>query len=64
MTSVFSRRLFLERVALLAGGAAGVVLASSGFGIAGAQDNPAHNAEKKLKELQLELPVIAKNRRC
>jgi|SRR6185295_3745128 len=61
MTSIFNRRLFLERVALLAGGAAGGVLASSGFGSAGAQDRPAHNAEEKLKELKLELPVIPKN---
>jgi enamine deaminase RidA (YjgF/YER057c/UK114 family) len=56
-------------VALLAAGAAGGVLASSGFGCAGAgstlltagQDKPAHNAEEKLKELKLELPVIPKN---
>ena len=61
MTSVFNRRLFLERVALLAGGAAGGILGASVLGSAGAQDKPAHNAEEKLRELKLELPVIPKN---
>src|SRR6185503_19541093 len=61
MTSLFNRRLFLERVALLAGGAAGGLAFSSGLGNAGAQDRPAHNAEEKLKALNLELPVIPKS---
>jgi enamine deaminase RidA (YjgF/YER057c/UK114 family) len=61
MTSHFNRRLFLERAALLAGGAAGGLLISSGLGSAGAdQDKPAHNAEEKLRELKLELPVVPK----
>jgi enamine deaminase RidA (YjgF/YER057c/UK114 family) len=61
MTSLIPRRLFLERAALLAGGAAGGVLWSSGLGSATGQDRPAHNAEAKLKELQIELPVIPKS---
>jgi len=61
MTSVFDRRLFLERVALLAGGAAGGMLFSAGTDrVSFAQDKP-HNAEEKLKELKLELPTIPKN---
>jgi enamine deaminase RidA (YjgF/YER057c/UK114 family) len=61
MGSAFNRRLFLERAALLAGGVAGGMLWSSGQGGAGAQDQPAHNAEDKLKELKIELPVVPKN---
>ena len=60
MTSVFNRRLFLERAMLLAGGAAGGVLWSSGLGSAAGQDKPVHNAEEKLKELKIELPVVPK----
>jgi len=60
MTSLFNRRLFLERVALLAGGAAGGLAFSSGLGSAGAQDRPTHNAEEKLRELKIELPVVPK----
>ena|SRR5436190_6102966 len=61
MTSLFNRRLFLERVALLAGGAAGGLVFSSGLGNVGAQDRPTHNAEDKLRELKIELPVIPKS---
>ena len=61
MGSIFNRRLFLERAALLAGGAAGGMLWSSGLGSARAQDKPTHNAEDKLKELKIELPEIPKN---
>ena len=58
MTCRFNRRLFLERVALLAGGAAGGISFSSGLGSLGAQDQPSHHAEEKLKELKIELPVV------
>jgi enamine deaminase RidA (YjgF/YER057c/UK114 family) len=61
MTSVFNRRLFLERVALLAGGAAGGMLGSAGLERAFALQDPGHRAEEKLKELKLQLPEIAKN---
>ena len=60
MTSLFNRRLFLERAALLAGGAAGGVLFSSSLDPAVGQDKSAHNAEEKLKELKIELPVVPK----
>ena len=61
MTSVFDRRLFLERVALLAGGAVGGMLCSAGLERAVAAQAQSHHAEEKLKELKLELPAVAKN---
>jgi len=63
MDQLWDRRRFLERVALLAGGAAGGVLLSAGFeGNTMAQDKPVtHNAEEQLKNLKLELPTIPKS---
>jgi enamine deaminase RidA (YjgF/YER057c/UK114 family) len=60
MTSLFDRRLFLERVALLAGGAAGGAWFSSGLGRLGAQDQASHHAEDRLRELKIELPAVPK----
>ncbi len=62
MSRISDRRRFLERRALLAGGAAGGFLLSGGpEGLSLAQDKPAHNAEEQLKNLKIELPVIPKS---
>lgn len=51
------RRRFLERFTLVAGGVAGGFFLATGPG-SHAQEKPMHNAEQKLKDLKLELPVI------
>ncbi len=63
MNPLIDRRRFLERAALLAGGAAGGALFSFAPGCATqAQEKPpAQSAEAKLKELGIELPVIPRS---
>ncbi len=60
MNQPLDRRRFLERIAMLAGGAAGGFLLSDGPESRSlAQDRPvAHQAEEQLRALKIELPAV------